>query len=82
MVEIWNAQKSIVWANNKKALSNSLMRLSYSIPNHLYLIAYINYMPKPKEKENLCMSRHNPNETRQHAKQKAFNYKFEKESWN
>lgn len=56
------------------------MRLSYSIPNHLYLIAYINYMPKPKEKENLCMSRHNPNETRQHAKQKAFNYKFEKES--
>ncbi len=53
---------------------------SYSIPNRLYLITYINYMPKPKEKENLCMSRHIPNETRQHAKVKAFNYKFEKES--
>ena len=38
-------------------------------------------MPKPKDEENLCMSRHNPNETRQHAKDKAFNYyKFEKES--
>jgi hypothetical protein len=27
VVEILNAKKSIVWANNKKALSNSLMRL-------------------------------------------------------
>jgi len=54
------------------------MRLpSYSIPNHLCLITYINYMPKLKEKENLRMSRHIPNETRQHAKDKAFNYKFE-----
>jgi hypothetical protein len=38
-------------------------------------------MPKPKEKENLRMSRHIPNETRKYAKDKAFNYyKFEKES--
>jgi hypothetical protein len=36
-------------------------------------------MPKPKEKEYLRMSRHIPNETRQHAKDEAFNYKFEKE---
>ncbi len=55
VVEILNAQKSIVWANNKKALSNSLMRSQVIAFQIAYIWSPISITCLNQKKKKICV---------------------------
>jgi hypothetical protein len=55
VVEILNAQKSIVWANNKNALSNSLMRLQVIAFQIAYIWSPISITCLSQKKKITCV---------------------------